>query len=214
MILGIAGRARHGKDSIADILVKEFGFKRIALADPLKQICSEVFKIPLQCFYKDELKDSAFIEPEIIDIYHIERLVKQLTEYVNITESIVQNLNTNGVGKELKSPREILQFVGTDLCRNHVSDTIWLDIFSATVKKAEGNLVCTDARFQNERKLISELGGKNMLVVRPGITNSDSHSSENSLGDESEYSIVVTNSGTLADLHREITTWYTLTSIK
>lgn len=214
MLLGISGQKRHGKDSVADVLVKDFGFKKVALADPLKQICSKVFQIPLQAFYKDELKDLAFIEPEIIDVYHIERLVTQLEEHTSVSTESIQNLKIHGCGKELKSPREILQFVGTDLCRTYVKDTVWLDIFYSTVKKSEGHLVCTDARFPNERELIKSLGGKNMLVVRQGLNNTDSHSSENSLGTESEYDLVVQNSGTLADLHREISTWYTLTATR
>ena len=35
-LIGIAGPARSGKDSAADVLVREFGFTRYALADPIK----------------------------------------------------------------------------------------------------------------------------------------------------------------------------------
>jgi hypothetical protein len=43
-IVGIAGKAGSGKDTVADILVKGHGFTKVALADPLKRICREVFK--------------------------------------------------------------------------------------------------------------------------------------------------------------------------
>lgn len=43
MIVGITGRAGSGKDTVADVLVKEQGFMRVSLADPLKRFCSEVF---------------------------------------------------------------------------------------------------------------------------------------------------------------------------
>jgi hypothetical protein len=42
-IIGIAGRAGAGKDTVADILVREHGFVKIALADPLKRACKEFF---------------------------------------------------------------------------------------------------------------------------------------------------------------------------
>jgi hypothetical protein len=42
-IIGIAGRARAGKSTAASVLVKEFGFVEVCLADPLKRICKEVF---------------------------------------------------------------------------------------------------------------------------------------------------------------------------
>jgi hypothetical protein len=37
-IIGITGYAQNGKDSIGDILIKHYGYERIALADPLKEM--------------------------------------------------------------------------------------------------------------------------------------------------------------------------------
>lgn len=43
MILGIMGQAGSGKDTIADYLVRRFGFVKVSLADPLKRICKEIY---------------------------------------------------------------------------------------------------------------------------------------------------------------------------
>lgn len=43
MIIGLCGQAGVGKDTVADFLVKNHGFVKVALADPLKRICREVF---------------------------------------------------------------------------------------------------------------------------------------------------------------------------
>jgi len=43
MIVGICGEAGSGKDATADFLVKSHGFSKIALADPLKRICQNVY---------------------------------------------------------------------------------------------------------------------------------------------------------------------------
>lgn len=43
MILGLCGLAGAGKDTVADFLVKDHGFVKVAFADPLKRICKEVF---------------------------------------------------------------------------------------------------------------------------------------------------------------------------
>lgn len=43
MIVGVTGRAGSGKDTVADVLVKEHGFVKIALADEIKRICRKVF---------------------------------------------------------------------------------------------------------------------------------------------------------------------------
>jgi len=37
-IIGITGYARHGKDSVAEVLVRELGYSRVALADKMKEL--------------------------------------------------------------------------------------------------------------------------------------------------------------------------------
>ena len=43
MIVGICGRAGSGKDTVVDILVRDHGFVKIAIADPLKRVLKDVF---------------------------------------------------------------------------------------------------------------------------------------------------------------------------
>jgi hypothetical protein len=38
MIIGLSGYAQSGKDTVADYLVREYGFKRVAFADPIRKI--------------------------------------------------------------------------------------------------------------------------------------------------------------------------------
>lgn len=38
MIIGLSGYARSGKDTVADYLVSNFGFERVAFADPIRKI--------------------------------------------------------------------------------------------------------------------------------------------------------------------------------
>lgn len=38
MIIGLSGYARSGKDTVADYLVSNFGFERVAFADPIRTI--------------------------------------------------------------------------------------------------------------------------------------------------------------------------------
>ena len=42
-LIGITGRARSGKDTVADILVRDHGFAKIAFADHLKRCCRDIF---------------------------------------------------------------------------------------------------------------------------------------------------------------------------
>ena len=43
MIIGLCGLAGSGKDTVADFLVKDHDFVKVACADPLKRICRDVF---------------------------------------------------------------------------------------------------------------------------------------------------------------------------
>jgi len=43
MIIGLCGQAGSGKDTVADFLVRDHSFVKVALADPLKRICKDVF---------------------------------------------------------------------------------------------------------------------------------------------------------------------------
>lgn len=43
MIVGISGLAGSGKDTLADILVREHRFVKVSFADPLKRICADIF---------------------------------------------------------------------------------------------------------------------------------------------------------------------------
>lgn len=43
MIIGVLGPAGSGKDTVSDFLVKKYGFTKVALADPLKRICRDVY---------------------------------------------------------------------------------------------------------------------------------------------------------------------------
>ena len=43
MLIGVCGKAGAGKDTIADYLVNNHSFKKIALADPIKRMVKDVF---------------------------------------------------------------------------------------------------------------------------------------------------------------------------
>lgn len=43
VLLGLLGRKRAGKDTLANILTREYGFHQLVLADPLKEACRALF---------------------------------------------------------------------------------------------------------------------------------------------------------------------------
>lgn len=66
-----------------------------------------------------------------------------------------------------KSPRYLLQTLGTEWGRDTVKQSLWVDAAMQRTKGVE-KAVITDVRFNNEAAAIREAGGKVYLIVRPG----------------------------------------------
>ena len=58
-LIGITGKARSGKDTIAEYLWSRHCFTRIALADPLKLAAQAAFRLGHQQTFNDALKEIA-----------------------------------------------------------------------------------------------------------------------------------------------------------
>jgi hypothetical protein len=61
------------------------------------------------------------------------------------------------------TPRWILQYWGTEVCRNSFHDDIWIASLENKMRKTSDNIVISDVRFPNEIKAIHNAGG---IVVR------------------------------------------------
>lgn len=199
MIIGISGKKRAGKDTAASILLDR-GFRRVSFAAPLKSICGEVFGLD---FNDDSRKDEPFDTPLDVSAAHINKLTKRIRD--EVTEEQEEAIRAAMKFKKFGTRREILQFIGTDLFRKFIDDNIWINYAKQELLDHEGDIVITDARFPNERKMLKELGAKLILIKRPEIEDTtDSHSSENSLGTDADYDVVLNNVGTIEDLHEAV----------
>lgn len=56
MILLLSGWSTSGKDAIANLLCKKYVFRRLAFADPLKEMVAEEYNIPLAYLHDEERK--------------------------------------------------------------------------------------------------------------------------------------------------------------
>ena len=115
-----------------------------------------------------------------------------------------------------KKPREILQFVGTDLFRKHihelmpdVGNNIWVKVVERKIldgirENPDACFVITDVRFPNEAELVKNLGGIMIKVNRDSCNNSnDNHASETEL-DNIPYDYLIDNNGTKEELFRSL----------
>src|SRR5690348_4750212 len=98
-IIGIVGKAGSGKDTAADILIKNHNFCKIAFADPLKRFCKELFD-----FSEDQLWGSSD-KRSVPD----ERYLRQTDD-----------------GEKYLTPRFALQRIGTEGVRFAYKDA-WVD---------------------------------------------------------------------------------------
>lgn len=62
MIIGLSGKAKSGKDCLADYLVQNYGFVKVAFADELKLLCASTFNLSNEQLYGNlkETKDSRY----------------------------------------------------------------------------------------------------------------------------------------------------------
>ena len=81
-----------------------------------------------------------------------------------------------------KSPREMLQLLGTEFGRELIADDVWVRALEHRIKDAD-RVVIDDVRFPNEAEMIRKLGGVVVRVVRAGqeLGLVDKHVSEQGL---------------------------------
>jgi hypothetical protein len=181
MLIGLVGLIGSGKDTVANRMVTHHDFVRDSFAKSLKDAVSNIFGWDRKMLEGDTKESRAWREKP--DHFWSEKFNKETT------------------------PREILQYFGTEVCRGHMLDTIWVDSCMARYK---GNAtVISDTRFINEIRTIKKNGGKIILVKRGKLPTKEEmksngiHRSEWDWIDES-FDHVIDNSGTLEELNDNV----------
>ena len=58
VLIGLCGKAGHGKDACANVMAQRLGSVSRSFADPIKRACSEIWGVPLSSFHDREKKDA------------------------------------------------------------------------------------------------------------------------------------------------------------
>jgi len=138
MIIGVCGFIGSGKDTIADYLTNFHGFRRESFANSLKDAVAYVFGWD-RTMLEGRTK-TAREWREQVDPWWAERL-----NMPNLT------------------PRWVLQYWGTEVCRKAFHDDIWIASLENKLRNSKDDIVISDCRFPNEIKSIKEAGG---IVIR------------------------------------------------
>lgn len=196
MILGLSGKSQAGKDTVADYLVSHKGWTRKAgFADKLKQVCKLIFDLSDYQVRSQEGKRSS-IQPIRVGYDHLKGILAcmQDTHKVFLGDKEYRYL----IGKELTTPREVLQFVGTDVMRWYCENYHYENLLSTATPGEK--LVITDVRFPNECMSILNKPGFLVRVNRlEGIISNNwakSHLSESALDFWPDWSYILYNNGT------------------
>ena len=183
-IIGLAGHARSGKNTVADIIrdIAEVPVFQDAFANRLKVSAARSLGFEFETLeeyldWADGFKEECSITIEVLDINE--------EPYMEAVKKI--------------SGREFLQFYGTEAHREVFNTDFWVDQLADHLNP-DFLTIITDVRFENEAQLIKRLGGIVIRVSRDQVEKlPGEHASESPI-DESLVDYEIDNSGTMDDL--------------
>ena len=108
-----------------------------------------------------------------------------------------------------RSPRELMQSMGTDWGRHQVHPELWLllaeknlEFLGQTHDNARG-FVISDLRFENEADFVRKRGGMVIHLLRPDASEVNPHISETGIGMQ-DNDLVLHNDGAIEDLFGQL----------
>ena len=107
------------------------------------------------------------------------------------------------------TPRQFLQTVGTDLCRNTFGQDVWIKRMKMEIEKKmseKSDIIVSDIRFPNEAEAVKEMGGILIKIENPRIQkpNDSGHISEK-LIDQIKYDkLIINDKNTVEQYHKDI----------
>lgn len=177
LVIGICGQIGSGKDTVADYLVREKGYVKIAFADTLKDAVSAIFG-----WDRD--------------------MISGITPESREWREKVDEWWSKRLGIPHLTPRWVLQNFGTDVCRQHFHQDIWLASLEKRLSTINApGAVVSDCRFANELEWVANCGWPyRRISLSRGVAKAASHVSEQILTGDFH----INNDGTLEELYAAV----------
>lgn len=148
----VLGRKGSGKSTLVEYMTEQLPayeeYKVIKFADPLKEMTRSLFET---IGFKGEV---------IEDMVEGDKKESQIP------------------GFPLLTPRKIMQTLGTEWGRTHISEDFWGEIWEDRYHNNDGATFCDDVRFENELTRVDDEGLYLVRVVSQDEDTSDGHTSE------------------------------------
>ena len=178
-LIGLAGPARSGKDTVARRLVEAHGFRQFSFSDALYREVSEAFRVSVEFLQDPRIKDTPREEMALRNCFNEEFVRLATVELDNQTKrSFGVYLYPTGIPL---SPRWILQTWGTEY-RRAQDPQYWIkradEWLDRAINYGAVNFVNTSVRYPNECQWIHWTGGKVWHISRPDCPVVRAHSSE------------------------------------
>jgi hypothetical protein len=184
VVIGLIGAKDAGKSTFAEAVLEKYGVednpyfvRQGALADKLKDVCADLAGLPSRAAFDDpKLKEEILPVPVVLNMQDVDFVLTSFGLRQDLSEALKHD------GKILATPRQVAQYVGTEVLRSVEPDVHCKGLMSS--QPEYGVLIVTDIRFPNELEFFRAKFGTNFRSVgirrseSERLADQDSHSSE------------------------------------